>query len=207
MAEMTINELAEVVEMTPRNIRAYQSRGLLPPPRMRGRVAYYNGVHQARLELVCWLQQEGFSLSAIKRMLDSPTAYAAIVADRRDQRRADPQTLPASVEISAERLEEIFPGIRPALSAAGLVWRDDTGGLHARAPLVAVGRTLQSFGVPGDVVAGLVAQAARAGRRAGERFGDDLNAPATDTDPTDLARVAMQLSATAFEQAFAQATG
>jgi DNA-binding transcriptional MerR regulator len=37
---MTIIELAEQVGMTPRNIRAYQSRGLLFPPHIEGRVAF-----------------------------------------------------------------------------------------------------------------------------------------------------------------------
>jgi DNA-binding transcriptional MerR regulator len=165
------------VGMTPRNVRAYQSRGLLHPPRIRGRVAYYNGVHQARLELISSLHREGFSLSAIKRMLESPTAYSAIVADRRQRRHDDPQFLPTSVAITEERLDEIFPGIAGDLTDAGLVWRDHAGQLHARAHLVAVGRTLQSFGVPSHVVAGLVAQAVAAGRCAGERFAGEVGEP------------------------------
>ena len=36
--EMTIRELAERTGMTVRNIRAHQTRGLLPPPVVRGRV-------------------------------------------------------------------------------------------------------------------------------------------------------------------------
>ena len=50
MAEgMTITELADAVGMTPRNIRAHQSKGLLFPPAISGRVALYNGAHLARL--------------------------------------------------------------------------------------------------------------------------------------------------------------
>ena len=53
MAEgMTVTELADAVGMTPRNIRAYQSRGLLFPPTISGRVALYSGAHVARLELI-----------------------------------------------------------------------------------------------------------------------------------------------------------
>ena len=49
MAEgMTVTELADTVGMTPRNIRAYQSRGLLFPPSISGRVALYSGAHVAR---------------------------------------------------------------------------------------------------------------------------------------------------------------
>lgn len=203
-ADMTITELADQVGMTPRNIRAYQSRGLLYPPRIHGRVAYYNGVHQARLELISSLQREGFSLSSIKRMLESPGAYSAIVANRRDRRREEPESLPTSVPITEHRLEEIFPGAAEDLRASGLVWQDETGRLQARAHLVAIGRTMQSFGVPAKVVAELVLQAVAAGRAAGENLRIDL----TDPEETgeDLARVAMHLSATAFEQAFIQAT-
>jgi hypothetical protein len=39
--EMTIDELAAGPGMTVRNIRAHQSRGLLPPPEVRGRTGFY----------------------------------------------------------------------------------------------------------------------------------------------------------------------
>ncbi len=38
-AAMTIDELARETGMTVRNIRAHQSRGLLPPPEVRARSA------------------------------------------------------------------------------------------------------------------------------------------------------------------------
>jgi hypothetical protein len=38
--ELTIDELARRIGMTVRNIRAHQSRGLLPPPVVRGRTGY-----------------------------------------------------------------------------------------------------------------------------------------------------------------------
>jgi MerR HTH family regulatory protein len=49
--EMTIRELAERTGMTVRNIRAHQTRGLLPPPVVRGRTGYYDEEHVARIEL------------------------------------------------------------------------------------------------------------------------------------------------------------
>ena len=52
--------------MTVRNIRAYQSRGLLPPPELRGRTGYYGAEHVARIELIRELQSEGFNLEAIR---------------------------------------------------------------------------------------------------------------------------------------------
>ena len=56
--------------MTVRNIRAHQSRGLLPPPEVRGRTGYYGPEHVARLELIHELQAEGFNLEAIRRLLE-----------------------------------------------------------------------------------------------------------------------------------------
>src|ERR671937_2444364 len=67
---LTIDELAQRVGMTARNVRAYQSRGLIPPPALRGRTGYYGEEHVARLELIRDLQAEGFNLESIRRILD-----------------------------------------------------------------------------------------------------------------------------------------
>ena len=56
--------------MTARNIRAHQSRGLLPAPEVRGRTGYYGPVHLARLELIKEMQADGFGLEAISKLLD-----------------------------------------------------------------------------------------------------------------------------------------
>src|SRR4051794_31829699 len=71
---LTIDELAAQVGMTVRNVRAHQSRGLLPPPQIRGRTGYYGPEHVARLELVRDLQAEGFNLEAIRRVLERTSA-------------------------------------------------------------------------------------------------------------------------------------
>jgi DNA-binding transcriptional MerR regulator len=66
----TIEELAARTGMTVRNIRAHQSRGLLPPPEIRGRTGYYGTEHVTRLELISEMQADGFNLQAIKRLID-----------------------------------------------------------------------------------------------------------------------------------------
>jgi DNA-binding transcriptional MerR regulator len=68
---MTIDELAREAGVTTRNIRAYQTRGLLPSPRMEGRVGYYDDGHLARLRYIASLQERGFSLAAIQCLLDA----------------------------------------------------------------------------------------------------------------------------------------
>jgi DNA-binding transcriptional MerR regulator len=69
-ADMTIDELARASGMTVRNIRAHQSRGLLPAPEVRARTGYYGPEHVARLQLIQELQGEGYNLAAIKHLLE-----------------------------------------------------------------------------------------------------------------------------------------
>src|SRR5919202_3568192 len=70
-AELTIDELAQRTGMTVRNLRAHQSRGLLPPPDVRGRTGYYGPEHIARVELIKELQADGFNLEAIRRLIEN----------------------------------------------------------------------------------------------------------------------------------------
>jgi DNA-binding transcriptional MerR regulator len=66
---MTVDELAREAGTTTRNVRSYQTRGLLPPPRVVGRVGYYDRAHLARLNYIDRLQERGFSLAAIRDLL------------------------------------------------------------------------------------------------------------------------------------------
>src|SRR3954451_13829069 len=71
MAEkLTIDALAQRTGMTVRNIRAHQSRGLLPPPEIEGRTGFYGPDHVARIELISEMQADGFNLASIKRLLE-----------------------------------------------------------------------------------------------------------------------------------------
>src|SRR5213076_2065059 len=67
--EMTIDELARESGMTVRNIRAHQSRGLLPPPEVRARTGYYGPEHVALLRLIQELQGDCYNLAAIKDLV------------------------------------------------------------------------------------------------------------------------------------------
>jgi len=88
-AELTVDELAARTGMTVRTVRFYASEGLLPPPIRRGRMAYYDSRHRMRLDLVRSLQEHGYTLAAIERVLAripddaSPATYgvqAAVLA-------------------------------------------------------------------------------------------------------------------------------
>jgi DNA-binding transcriptional MerR regulator len=68
---ITIAELATRVGMTIRNIRAHQSRGLLPAPIRQGRVACYGPEHETVLVRIKELQARGYNLAAIEELLRS----------------------------------------------------------------------------------------------------------------------------------------
>lgn len=68
--ELRIDDLAREAGTTVRNVRAYQDRGLLAPPRRDGRVAYYGEDHLARLGLIGSLLERGFTLGNIAELIE-----------------------------------------------------------------------------------------------------------------------------------------
>jgi DNA-binding transcriptional MerR regulator len=97
---LTIDELAQRTGMTVRNVRAHQSRGLLPPPDVRGRTGYYGPEHVARIELIRELQDDGFSLELIGRLLSSAGSSEAAMRFVRAMRtpygEEEPQVITAA---------------------------------------------------------------------------------------------------------------
>ena len=69
MGEYRIDELARLAGTTVRNVRVYQDRGLLAPPRRDGRVGIYTGAHLARLRLIGRLLSRGYTFATIREML------------------------------------------------------------------------------------------------------------------------------------------
>ncbi|MFC6883754.1 MerR family transcriptional regulator [Actinomadura yumaensis] len=71
MSVFRIDELARAAGLTARNVRAYQERGLLPPPRLRGRTGLYDESHLARLRLIGQLLGRGYTLAVIADLLSA----------------------------------------------------------------------------------------------------------------------------------------
>ncbi|MFC4947889.1 MerR family transcriptional regulator [Pseudonocardia sp. GCM10023141] len=69
MSEYRIDELARLAGTTTRNVRAYQERGLLPPPRRAGRVGIYTEIHLARLRLITSLHERGYTSAQIAELI------------------------------------------------------------------------------------------------------------------------------------------
>ncbi|MFC4560328.1 MerR family transcriptional regulator [Nocardiopsis mangrovi] len=69
MAEYRIDELARLADTTVRNVRVYQDRGLLSPPRREGRVGIYTEAHLARLRLIGQLLKRGYTFANISELV------------------------------------------------------------------------------------------------------------------------------------------
>ena len=67
--EMRVEQLSARSAMSVDTIRYYQSKGLLDPPRREGRVAWYDDGHLGRLARIRSLQQRGFTLATIARLV------------------------------------------------------------------------------------------------------------------------------------------
>ncbi|QDQ94357.1 MerR family transcriptional regulator [Rhodococcus sp. WB9] len=69
MTEYRIDDLAREARVSVRNVRVYQDRGLLPPPRKQGRTGWYNDSHLARLNLIGRMLDRGYTFATISELL------------------------------------------------------------------------------------------------------------------------------------------
>ncbi|MGW7355992.1 MerR family transcriptional regulator [Streptomyces sp. NPDC054802] len=60
-----MEELAREAGITVRTLRFYRERGLIPPPRREGRIAWYDEHHLARLRTIAALLERGHTLNGI----------------------------------------------------------------------------------------------------------------------------------------------
>jgi DNA-binding transcriptional MerR regulator len=67
--EMRVEQLSAQADVSVDTIRYYQSKGLLAPPRREGRIAWYGDEHLERLGRIRSLQQRGFTLATIARLV------------------------------------------------------------------------------------------------------------------------------------------
>jgi DNA-binding transcriptional MerR regulator len=155
---LTIDELAQRVGMTVRNVRAHQSRGLLPPPEVRGRTGYYDEDHVARLELIKDMQADGFNLRAVRHALDALPAGAGPEALEFRRRVVAPWTDEEPEIVSRDALAALMGGADDALldeaARLGIVRILDADRVEVPAPsLVRAGASVVELGVPvADVV-------------------------------------------------------
>jgi DNA-binding transcriptional MerR regulator len=154
-ASMTIDELARRTGMTVRNIRAHQSRGLVPPPEVRGRTGYYGDEHLARIELIKELQGDGFNLEAIRRLLEGAGGSSSEVLDFSRALRAPFEDEEPEI-LDAEEMAERWSGpTDPALLARaeklGMMRHLGEGRYEILSPrLQRAGVELAALGIPAE---------------------------------------------------------
>src|SRR3954453_12677013 len=174
-ASMTIDELARRTGMTVRNIRAHQSRGLVPPPKVRGRTGYYGDDHVSRIELIKELQADGFNLESIRKLLETAGGSSSEVLDFSRMLRAPFEDEQPEI-VSAEEMAERWGGaLDPRLMARGEklgMFRDlGEGSYEVLSPrLQRAGMELAELGVPPEVALEVASQVRTNARRVARVF-------------------------------------
>lgn len=115
---LTIDQLARETGMTARNIRAHQSRGLLPPPEVRARTGYYGPEHVTRVRLIQDMQSQGFNLKAIERLLELGAANGSETALAFERAVLTPFGTEQPSTVSTSELFESFPDLADAKTRA-----------------------------------------------------------------------------------------
>jgi len=163
-ADLTIDELAHRTGMTVRNIRAHQSRGLLPPPEVRGRTGYYGSEHVARIELIRELQGEGFNLESIRRLLGEQGSGAELLRFTRVLREPFEDEEPQIVEAAelAERWRSTDVKLLQRAERLGFLRPLGDGRYEELSPRLArAGEELAALGLPAELALDVVEKVRR----------------------------------------------
>lgn len=156
---LTIDQLADRCGVSVRTIRFYAGKGLLPPPRLRGRLGLYGPDHLARLELISELSALGFSLAAIEGYLARMPASADSEAMALQRALLVPWVPERLEELSPAELDRrcgrsLTPDELDVLEALGVIERRPESVsvlLHGTASLSAALQSLE-IGLPADAL-------------------------------------------------------
>lgn len=150
--EFTIDELAAHTGLTPRNIRLYQTRGLISPPSKRGRIAVYDEGHLERLQLIQQMIADGMSRDLIQRVLTAPAAEAQDLLRLREAvvqgspQRTEPQIV--SVAELRERFGDDVAALGAAIEAGILEARSDGTFAITNPELTRIAERAFALGIP-----------------------------------------------------------
>lgn len=163
--EYRIDELARTAGTTVRNIRAYQERGLLPPPRRVGRVGLYSDAHLARLRVVGRLLERGYTAQNIGELITAweqgrdLTAVLGLEQVVTGFWSDEIPTVTTPAELSPFAGPEGLDAAIARLAAIGVVERQGAGRYKVPSPrLLNALRELVSSGLPVDAVLGVASQ-------------------------------------------------
>jgi DNA-binding transcriptional MerR regulator len=213
-AEYRIEELAAAAGTTVRNVRAYRDRGLLPPPRREGRLAFYGPAHLARLRLIAALVERGYNLANVGELLEAwhqgrdlgeMLGLESVIAGAWvDERPATVTTaalrlaLATTPGVRREGLDALVAEVVAEAGVLGVVHRDPAGAGDVqvdRPRLLEAGLALVQAGVPVAAVSDLARRLDQDVDRLAGAFVDVVvehvvEPMAADAGPEEVARLA-----------------
>lgn len=179
MTEYRVADLARAAQTSVRNVRVYQDRGLLPPPRREGRIGLYSDAHLARLQLINRLLARGYTFATIGELFDA-WSKGKDLADTLGLREAltAPWTQEEPVRLTRAELSRRFgmpfpPAAVERAVELGMLVPDgkDGGAFQVPSPsLLDAGCELAAAGVPLAVVLDLAAAMQDDMNRMAQRF-------------------------------------
>jgi DNA-binding transcriptional MerR regulator len=176
VTEYRVADLARAADTTVRNVRVYQDRGLLPPPRRQGRIGLYNDAHLAQLRLIGRLLARGYTFATIRELFEA-WGRGKDLADTLGLREAltAPGKPEQPVRLSRQEVARRFgmPFSPEAVERAiklGMLVEDGASYLIPSPSLFDAGAELVAAGVPLAVVLDLAAALQDDMSRVAERF-------------------------------------
>lgn len=173
--EYSVDELAQAAGSTVRNIRAYQDRGILPPPEKRGRAGVYTDSHLSRLRIITQLLERGYTLASIGELfaaLEQGTDLAQLMGLERAV--TSPWTDETPAWYTLADLVKLYGQFQPHwLARACELGILQSEGARFRAPsprLMHAGSELVRAGIPLDEMLEVIAQLRRNVEQAAEQM-------------------------------------
>ncbi|RPK82225.1 zinc-responsive transcriptional regulator [Streptomyces sp. ADI98-10] len=185
--EYRMEELAKEAGITVRTLRFYRERGLIPPPRREGRIAWYDDHHLARLRTIAGLLERGHTLNGIADL-------AATFESGRDVAEVlglGEPTEETPVRLTPEQLADYFEGeVTPENLATaldlGYLATDGDEIVHISRRLLEVSAELVREGVPLSTVLSSGRRVREHADALAEIFVRVLHAHTKETEPTQL---------------------
>lgn len=174
--EYRVADLARAAGTTVRNVRVYQDRGLLPPPRRQGRIGLYNDAHLSRLRLIGRLLARGYTFATIRELFGAWNEGRDL-ADTLGLREAltAPWTEEEPIRLSRSEVTHRFglpfsPETVERAVELGMLVRDRGAYIVPSPSMFDAGAELAAAGVPIDTVLDLAAALQSDMTRVAQRF-------------------------------------
>ncbi|AXK37744.1 MerR family transcriptional regulator [Streptomyces armeniacus] len=155
--EYRADELAAKAGITPRTLRFYRERKLLPPPRREGRIAWYDEHHLARLRTIAALLARGHTLGGIADLMaafeEGRVGRSAAELLGLDTMLSTPFSEEEPVRLSPEDLADYFQGDVTSENLAdsldiGYLAVEDEEFIHVSRRLLDASSALVKEGIP-----------------------------------------------------------